>query len=187
MASLFSFVFVFGVLVFVHELGHFAAAKWVGIRVLKFQLGFNPVIVRFRRGDTEYCIGALPFGGFVKMAGEDLGEQQPGDASTLSSKSKWKRLQVLVMGPVMNLLLAVVLTALVLHAGRDVPAYQYQTATVGRVLAGSPAASAGIRAGDVAVRVSDRAVATWFSCSGATRGSSRCAWGRRAPHHAATG
>ena len=63
-------LFVLGVLVFVHELGHFLAAKRVGIRVLKFQLGFNPTIVSFRRGDTEYGIGALPLGGYVKMAGE---------------------------------------------------------------------------------------------------------------------
>ena len=68
--TLLAFAFVLGVLVFVHELGHFLAAKRVGIRVLKFQLGFNPTIVSFRRGDTEYSIGALPLGGYVKMAGE---------------------------------------------------------------------------------------------------------------------
>src|SRR4030081_3905879 len=66
-----AFAFVLGVLVFVHELGHFLAAKRVGIRVLKFQLGFNPTVVSFRRGDTEYGIGALPLGGYVKMAGEN--------------------------------------------------------------------------------------------------------------------
>ena len=65
-----------GVLVFVHELGHFLAAKRVGIRVLKFQLGFNPTIVSFRRGDTEYGIGALPLGGYVKMAGESAEEER---------------------------------------------------------------------------------------------------------------
>ena len=70
MTTFLAFVFVLGVLVFVHELGHFLAAKRVGIRVLKFQLGFNPTIVSFRRGDTEYGIGALPLGGYVKMAGE---------------------------------------------------------------------------------------------------------------------
>ena len=62
MTTILAFVFVLGVLVFVHELGHFLAAKRVGIRVLKFQLGFNPTIVSFRRGDTEYSIGALPLG-----------------------------------------------------------------------------------------------------------------------------
>src|SRR5688572_32367545 len=68
MTTFLSFVFVLGVLVFVHELGHFLAAKRVGIKVLKFQLGFNPTVVSFRRGDTEYSIGALPLGGYVKMA-----------------------------------------------------------------------------------------------------------------------
>src|SRR6266480_4342566 len=73
-----SFVFVLGVLVFVHELGHFLAAKRVGIRVLKFQLGFNPTIFSYRKGDTEYGIGALPFGGYVKMAGENPEEPRTG-------------------------------------------------------------------------------------------------------------
>src|SRR5213080_5032167 len=67
---LLDFAFVLGVLVFVHELGHFLAAKRVGIRVTKFQLGFNPTVLSFKRGDTEYGIGALPLGGYVKMAGE---------------------------------------------------------------------------------------------------------------------
>ena len=72
MTTILSFIFVLGVLVFVHELRHFLAAKRVGIRVLKFQLGFNPTIVSFRRGDTEYGIGALPLGGFVKMPARAL-------------------------------------------------------------------------------------------------------------------
>ena len=74
MTTLLAFIFVLGVLVFVHELGHFLAAKRVGIRVIKFQLGFNPTVVSFRRGDTEYSIGALPLGGYVKMAGESPDE-----------------------------------------------------------------------------------------------------------------
>ena len=79
--TLLAFAFVLGVLVFVHELGHFLAAKRVGIRVLKFQLGFNPTILSFQRGDTEYGIGALPLGGYVKMAGEspeDVERDEPG-------------------------------------------------------------------------------------------------------------
>ena len=76
LTTLLAFVFVLGVLVFVHELGHFLAAKRVGIRVLKFQLGFNPTIFSFRRGDTEYGIGALPLGGYVKMAGENPDDER---------------------------------------------------------------------------------------------------------------
>ena len=84
LTTLLAFAFVLGVLVFVHELGHFLAAKRVGIRVLKFQLGFNPTIVSFRRGDTEYSIGALPLGGYVKMAGENP-EDEPHRRSRTSS------------------------------------------------------------------------------------------------------
>src|SRR5258706_12758145 len=124
MTTLLAFAFVLGVLVFVHELGHFLAAKRVGIRVLKFQLGFNPTVVSFRRGDTEYGIGALPLGGYVKMAGEspeDVERDEHGMAVSrpdeFMSKSKWERFQVLIMGPVMNLMLAFVLTAIVVYQG----------------------------------------------------------------------
>ena len=120
---------------FVHELGHFLAAKRVGIRVLKFQLGFNPTIVSFRRGDTEYGIGALPLGGYVKMAGESPEEVERDEqgqvvkrSDEFLSKSKWERFQVLIMGPVMNLLLAFVLTAIVLYQGAQVPAYDRSAA-----------------------------------------------------------
>src|SRR5512132_1656584 len=114
LTTLLAFAFVLGVLVFVHELGHFLAAKRVGIRVLKFQLGFNPTILSFRRGDTEYSIGALPLGGYVKMAGESPDEERSGQSDEFLSKTKWQRFQVLIMGPAMNLILAVIVTAIVL-------------------------------------------------------------------------
>src|SRR5438128_5143133 len=97
--TILAFVFVLGVLIFVHELGHFLAAKRVGIRVLKFQLGFNPTILSVRRGDTEYSIGALPLGGYVKMAGESPEEVRTGQPDEFLSKTKWERFQVLIMGP----------------------------------------------------------------------------------------
>src|SRR5476649_1416515 len=90
------FAFVLGVLVFVHELGHFLAAKRIGIKVLKFQLGFNPTVLSFRRGDTEYGIGALPLGGYVKMAGENPDEERTGSPDEFLSRSKWERFQVLI-------------------------------------------------------------------------------------------
>src|SRR5436309_15017046 len=105
------FVFVLGVLVFVHELGHFLAAKRVGIRVLKFQLGFNPTVISFRRGETEYGIGALPLGGYVKMAGEnpdDVERDKQGNVvrrpAEFLAKSTWQRCQVLIHVPTMNIL-----------------------------------------------------------------------------------
>ncbi len=156
-----SFLFVLGVLVFVHELGHFLAAKRVGIRVLKFQLGFNPTIFSFRRGDTEYGIGALPLGGYVKMAGESPEEERSGQSDEFLSKSKWQRFQVLFAGPAMNLILAVVVTAVVLHQGADVLVYEDQPPVVGAVVPDSPAAAGNIRPGDRIVSVNDRAVKTW--------------------------
>ena len=168
MTTILAFVFVLGVLVFVHELGHFLAAKRVGIRVLKFQLGFNPTILSFRRGDTEYGIGALPLGGYVKMAGEnaeDVGRDEHGKVIVRSdeflSKTKWERFQVLIMGPIMNLLLAVILTAVVLYQGVETASYEDQPVVVGVVTAGSAAAGADIRPGDKIVTVAGRNVNTW--------------------------
>ena len=161
MTTFLAFAFVLGVLVFVHELGHFVAAKRVGIKVLKFQLGFNPTIASFRRGDTEYAIGALPLGGYVKMAGENPDDTHTGGSDEFSSKTKWERFQVLIMGPVMNLILAVVLMAVVLYQGALVPAYQDQPPIVGAVAAGSPAERSDIRPGDLILSVAGRAVDTW--------------------------
>jgi regulator of sigma E protease len=158
---LLAFAFVLGVLIFVHELGHFLAAKRVGIRVLKFQLGFNPTILSVRRGDTEYSIGALPLGGYVKMAGETPDAEPTGRSDEFLSKTKWERFQVLIMGPVMNLLLAVVVLAFVLYRGAEVPAYQDQPPVIGSVLPGSPAAAADLRPGDLLVSVAGRDVGSW--------------------------
>jgi len=168
MTTLLAFAFVLGVLVFVHELGHFLAAKRVGIRVLKFQLGFNPTVISFRRGDTEYGIGALPLGGYVKMAGEnpdDVERDKDGNVvrrqDEFLSKSKWQRFQVLIMGPTMNILLAVLLTALVLYQGVEKGVYEDQPPVVGAVAEGSPAAGSGVRPGDRIEAVNDHTVNTW--------------------------
>ena len=168
MTTILAFVFVLGVLVFVHELGHFLAAKRVGIRVLKFQLGFNPTIVSFRRGDTEYSIGALPLGGYVKMAGEnpeDVEHDERGRVVRRSdeflSKTKWERFQVLIMGPVMNLALALVLSAIVAYQGIERGAYEEQPPVVGVVTKDSVAERAGILPGDRLMSVAGRQVGTW--------------------------
>src|SRR3954470_885397 len=161
MVTLLAFVFVLGVLVFVHELGHFLAAKRVGIRVLKFQLGFNPTIFSFRRGDTEYGIGALPLGGFVKMAGENPEDERTGSDDEFMSKTKWQRFQVLIMGPAMNLLLAVVLAAVVLYRDGEAPAFESEPPVVGVVSAGSPAEKADIRTGDRILAIGGSAVERW--------------------------
>lgn len=77
MTSIIAFLFVLGVLIFVHELGHFVMARRIGVRVLTFSLGFGPKLLSFRRGDTEYCISAVPLGGYVKMAGENPEDAGP--------------------------------------------------------------------------------------------------------------
>ena len=164
MITILSFIFVLGVLVFVHELGHFLAAKRVGIRVLKFQLGFNPTIVSYKWGETEYSIGALPLGGYVKMAGEnteDVKDRAALDPGDFMAKTKWQRFQVLVMGPTMNLLLAVVVLAVVFYRGAEIPAYEDQPPIVGSVEADSPAAKAGIERGDRITSVAGGRVNTW--------------------------
>jgi len=156
-----SFAFVLGVLVFVHELGHFLMARWHGVRVLTFSLGFGPKIVKVKRGPTEYAISAIPLGGYVKMAGENPEDQRTGSPDEFLSKTKWQRFQILIMGPAMNLLLAVVLMAIVLLQGADIPSYQDQPVVVGKVEAGSPAERAGIRPGDRIIAVGSENVPTW--------------------------
>ena len=126
MTTILSFVFVLGVLIFVHELGHFIMARRIGVRVLTFSLGFGPKLLTIKRGDTEYCISAIPLGGYVKMAGENPEDNRTGASDEFLSKSKWQRFQVLVMGPIMNLVLALVVMALVLYQGAPVPAFETQ-------------------------------------------------------------
>ena len=161
LTTLLAFVFVLGVLIFVHELGHFLAARRIGVRVLTFSLGFGPRIFGFRRGDTDYCVSAIPLGGYVKMAGETPDDPLTGKDDEFLSKSKWQRFQVLLMGPVMNILLAFVLTWVVLLRGAEIPAYIDRPPVVGDVAAGSAAERAGITGGDRFVRVAGRTVSTW--------------------------
>ncbi len=136
-------------------------ARRVGVRVLTFSLGFGPKLIRFRRGDTEYCVSAVPLGGYVKMAGENTDEPRSDRDDEFLSKSKWQRFLVLIMGPTMNIILAVVVMAVVLYSGADVPAYEQQPPVVGAVEPGSPADRAGIRRGDRIVSVADEIVQTW--------------------------
>src|SRR5918911_3665548 len=98
---------VLGVIVFVHELGHFLAAKSFGVRVETFSLGFGKRLVGFRRGDTDYRISALPFGGYVRMTGENPLEARTGDPQEFLSRPRWQRFVVAIAGPFMNVVLAV--------------------------------------------------------------------------------
>jgi regulator of sigma E protease len=159
--SILAFVFVLGVLVFVHELGHFLAARRIGVRVLTFSLGFGPKLLSFTRGDTEYCVSAIPLGGYVKMAGENPEDSRTGAPDEFLSKSKWERFQVLVMGPVMNLALAWLVMAAVLYQGAQLPAFDREPVVVGAIAANSVAEAAGLKPGDRIVGVDGRPIANW--------------------------
>jgi regulator of sigma E protease len=156
-----AFAFVIGVLVFVHELGHFLAARRIGIKVLTFSVGFGPKLLKFHRGDTEYCVSAIPLGGYVKMAGESPEDEQTGSPEEFMSRTKWERFQVLIMGPVMNIVLAVVVMTLVLYQGAEMPAYEEEPPVVGTVVEGSEAESVGIEVGERIVSVEGHPTDTW--------------------------
>ena len=161
MVTILSFLFVLGVLVFVHELGHFLAARRVGVRVITFSLGFGPKILKFTRGDTEYCVSVVPLGGYVKMAGENPDEARSGQPDEFLSKTKWQRFQILIMGPLMNIVLAVVVSAVVLAQGAHVAAYRDEPPVVGVVVKGSPAERSGLMVDDRILAVNADQVATW--------------------------
>ena len=161
MNGLLAFLFVLGVLVFVHELGHFLLARRHGVRCLTFSLGFGPKLLQTKRGDTVYCISAIPLGGYVKMAGESPEDEREGKDDEFLSKSKWQRFQILIAGPAMNIILAVVVMTVVLYQGAQIPAYEDQPPVVGSVAEDSPAEAAGIRLGDRILSVAGRQVDTW--------------------------
>jgi regulator of sigma E protease len=153
----FWFVVVVGVLVFVHEVGHFLVAKWAGVGVLKFSLGFGPKIVGLRRGETEYLISAIPLGGYVKMVGEDPADQTADPARSFQNKSVGWRTLVVLAGPGANVVLAVVFFAvLALAQGQPVRA-----PFVGSVEPGSAAERAGLRPGDLVLAVDGAPVGQW--------------------------
>ena len=146
-------VVVLGIMIFIHEAGHFMAAKSFGVRVLVFSLGFGKTLLHFKRGDTDYRISALPFGGYVKMAGDDPSEVRQGDSGEFLSQPRWRRFIIVVMGPAMNVLLAVALLTGLYKFHFQRPAYLEQAARVGDVEAGSPAAQANIQPGDLILRL----------------------------------
>ena len=161
MTALLAFLFVLGVLVFVHELGHFLVARHHGVRVLTFSLGFGPKILQTKRGDTVYCVSAIPLGGYVKMAGETVEDKREGRDDEFLSKTKWQRFQVLIAGPAMNVALAVVVMTFVLLQGAQVPLYEDRPPVIGSVVGDSPAEEAGILPGDLILTVAGRSVDTW--------------------------
>lgn len=159
--TLVSFVFVLGVLIFIHELGHHLVAKLLGIRVETFSLGFGPRLLGFRAGDTDYRVSLIPLGGYVKMTGENPDEELTGSKEEFLSRPKLHRFAVVIAGPIMNLVLAVTLLAADFMHGTQVPVFERQPAVLGEVLPDSPAAQAGLKKGDVIVSIQGDPTPTW--------------------------
>ena len=172
MTTLVSFVLVIGILILIHEFGHFMVARWCGVGVERFSIGFGPVLVRWRGKETEYCLSAVPMGGYVKMVGEENPLEggggpvfDPGKAFAM--KPLWARFLIVFAGPGMNFVLAAVIFAIVFATvGRPV-----WPALIGRVAEGGPAAAAGLKTGDVVTAVDGRPVSHWEDLERAIAGS----------------
>ncbi|MBZ5535487.1 MAG: RIP metalloprotease RseP [Acidobacteriia bacterium] len=156
-----SFVFVLGVLIFVHELGHFLAAKYFKVRVLTFSLGFGKRLVGFQRGGTDYRISVLPVGGYVRMAGEYPTDESVGAPDEFLNKPRWQRLIVGVAGAAMNLITAVFILSAVFRFNYMEPVYLRQPLVVGTVTANSAASEAGLEAGDRITELNAKGNPNW--------------------------
>jgi regulator of sigma E protease len=163
--SIVAAVVVLGFLILFHEMGHFLVAKRVGVGVLKFSIGFGPKIIGRQYGATEYVIGAIPLGGFVKMIGEDPDEEisEADRPYSFNNKPLWKRTAIVLAGPGANLLLAFFAFTLVFSVyGTQVPD---ERALVDDLIDGMPAKAAGLQKGDLIVAVDGQAIETWEQLS----------------------
>ncbi len=163
MNTVISFLIVLGVLIFVHELGHFLFAKWMGVGVLKFSLGFGPKLIGWKKGETEYVISIFPLGGYVKMIGqEDLKVQSPDEISeedkerSFMHKSPAKRAAIVAAGPVFNLLLAFVIFTIVSFNGIHINLSQ-----LGEIAEGTPAKAAGFMKDDIIKSIDGKPIKSW--------------------------
>lgn len=150
MTTLLATLFVLGLLVFVHELGHFLAAKRAGVRVERFSLGFPPKMFGWRVGETEYMISWLPLGGYVKLAGESPEEEESRQPYSLHAKPAWVKAIIFAAGPIMNFLLAFVLLWGIFFVSGD-EEFDKSKIVIGNVQKDSPAEKAGLAPGDVIV------------------------------------
>lgn len=158
MTSIFSAIIVLGILIFVHELGHFIFAKLFGVGVEKFSLGFGPKLIGKKIGETEYLLSAFPLGGYVKMVGEGGDGEIPEEdrSRSFAEKSPLRRIGIVVAGPGFNLVFAWLLFIVIFMVG--VPS---ATTKIGEVVKGKPAARVGMVAGDVVTAVNGKKVARW--------------------------
>jgi regulator of sigma E protease len=168
MITLVAGIVMLGILVFVHEFGHFCVAKLCGVKVLKFSLGFGPRLVSRKWGETEYMVCAIPLGGYVQMLGEGGGEE--GEAAELTPEERRRsfaerpvsqRTAIVAAGPLMNLILPFLILPFAFLFGVQVPAFLEQPACVGFVLEESEGAAVGFRSGDCIVAVNEQRVDSW--------------------------
>jgi regulator of sigma E protease len=165
-----AFLVALGLLVFVHELGHFAVAKRVGVKVLRFSIGFGPILFARTRGETEYAVSAMPLGGYVKMLGEeDEEEAQAEPERAFATQPLARRSAIVFAGPAMNFLFAFLVYAMLFYAvGAEVPSSEPR---VGGVAAGSPAEEAGLEVGDRVSAIDGRPTTTWDALAQTVRDS----------------
>jgi regulator of sigma E protease len=157
------FVIALGVLVFIHELGHFLLAKRLGVGVLTFSLGFGPKLIGRKVGETEYKISAFPLGGYVKMVGEDPGSEIKDEdrARSFSFQPIWKRLCIVVAGPVFNFFLGAVIFSFVNPYAVLPSSAPPPPPVINEIAAGQPAEAAGLKKGDLVLSVAGVNVSTW--------------------------
>lgn len=159
--TLLYFLIALGLLIFVHELGHFILAKRQDVKVEEFSLGFGPRIIGVKKGETDYRISALPLGGYVKMLGEDPEGEGVDDPRSFSRKTIWQRTKIIIFGPLMNLIFALAVMPLVFFIGRSEPVFLSERPVVIGVRADSPAMQAGLKKGDVIDAIDGKAVKDW--------------------------
>ena len=152
------FIILLGFLIFVHELGHFLVAKWCGVRVEVFSLGFGKKILQFKRGGTNYCISLIPLGGYVKMFGDELGAkiEKEDIPFSFTHKKLWQRFAVVLAGPLMNFFFAIFIFTAVGLLGEDV-----RRPVLGDVSENTLAYKAGFRSGDEVQAINSTPVKTW--------------------------
>jgi regulator of sigma E protease len=163
MITAISFIVVLGILIFIHEFGHFMMAKLCGVAVEKFSLGFGPKIIGLKRGETEYRISLLPLGGYVKMMGESPDEDvsEKDMERSFTHKTVSRRAAIVVSGPIMNLLLMFFLMPTIYMIGIQVPAYLEKPPVIGYMEKNSAAERTGLRKGDIIREVDKREVKNW--------------------------
>jgi regulator of sigma E protease len=154
-------VILLGVMILIHEWGHFVVARLCGVRVDVFSIGMGPRIWGIKRGPTDYRLSAVPIGGYVRMAGENPAEELTGAPYEFMSKKRWQRALIILAGPTMNIVLAVVIATAILMAGKAEPDFFRHRPEISAIIPNSAAQRAGLRSGDLLLQVNGKNVQTW--------------------------